>query len=261
MSQPLKDPIFLDRTKLDSYCEQAFGKLTEIDPEVRTSFELGLTGLKVKLEETNKTRPLTDFEKIDLIVKFLQSEESIVTARPKNRHENVDWVLETTDAYRVVVPASPNPERETPSLAFWLSPGNDEVGILCAVEGASGDEARSYDYSRASTYSVLQSLVYFSRQQQRAGVLNLKFPSDPHPNPYVKVDDDHPPSLVHEHHNVVDFASEFVKAPVELLTKWRCICSEIRNVTIVYRVREYGPDTGYDWSKVSTFGYALCVYA
>lgn len=262
MNTPLPDLLFVDHIKLDSFVEIAYGSLSKIDPEIKKSFELGLTGIKVKLEETDKSRSLTDPEKLELIEKHLKTKNSLKDTRPTMRHEETQWVKETTDAYRVVVPNSPFADFSTPGFAFWLSPGTPETGILCAVEGSSGDERQEFDYSKASTYSVLQSLVHFTRQQNRAGVLDSEIPrgSHTHPNPHAEVDETHPPSLIDEYYNVKPFAEEFAKSPVQLLRQWKCMCSELRKVTILYRAREYGPDLGYDWKRISTFGYALSVH-
>lgn len=121
-------------------------------------------------------------------------------SRPIERWTTVEFVLEHFQGIRVIVPESPHKDHDTSAFAFWLSPGNAEKGMLCLREDYRDDDAAPFNYARASTYSVLQSLGYFSRQRLRASVLATHIPDSANPYPHVKVDETHPPSLVEEFH-------------------------------------------------------------
>jgi hypothetical protein len=127
-------------------------------------------------------------------------------------------------------------------IVFWLSPGNAFLGSVCLLQSCHSDDGSALNFDHASTYTLLQSLVYFFRQSLRSSILAPVIPNESHPNPYARVDHDHPPSLVAEFHNVKDFLYEFITSPDHLLRQWGCLLSLLREITSLYQVREFGAE-------------------
>jgi hypothetical protein len=251
---------FCDSIQMDSTIQRFSGSLDKVAYERKKGLELSITGLKVSLEETNKTRPLTVYERVDILKALIEKATVLGRQRPTERSTAQEFVLERCRAVRVVIPTNAAAGKQTPALSFWLSLGDETRGQLCVFEGTGGDSANPYNYGRASTFTLLQSLVHFARRQQRAGLLDSFIPNEAHDNPNVAIDDQkHPPSLVEQYHNVKPFAYDFVTDPLKLLEKWGCDISSGLDVEILYRIREYGPDATTNWKTITVFGYALSI--
>jgi hypothetical protein len=250
---------FADEMAIDRTISEHRGALERVRPEKKKQIRLSLTGVGVQLEQADKLRPLTLPEKIELLKSLLEANNLLARRRPTGLHDSRPYVLEQSRAVRVVVPDGQSDRNPRPAFSFWLSPADEECGQLCLMEGSGADAENPYNYAKASTYTVLQSLVHFARQQRRPGNLRTWIPSDPHPNEFAKVDETHPPSLIEQYHNVQRFAYDFFTDPEGLLTRWRCDVSSGMNIVALYRVREYGRDSAANFQRVSTFGYALAV--
>lgn len=183
------------------------------------------------------------------------------TSRPTDAHDGKEFILERCRAVRVVVPQNATKVRDSRALSFWFSRGEGDLGHLCLLEGSGGDVSNPYNFGRSSTYTLLQSLVHFARQQGLSALLDGVIPNDPNPNPYLKVDETHPPSLVGQYHNVnhQHIAYDFYRDPLALLESWKCELSPAREIETLYRLREYGADAATSWKVVTVFGYALSV--
>jgi hypothetical protein len=120
------------------------------------------------------------------------------------------------------------------------------------------DDKAPYNAGRTSGYTTLQSLVYFTRSDINRSILSDIIPNDPHPNPYAKVDDTHPPSGF-EHHNVKPFIYDFAIDPESLLKKWGCQVYMPMNLETLYRVREYGPEDATSYDRIAVFGYPIYI--
>ena len=250
---------YCDELNIDLNIQRFLGALEKVAHERKKALEFSLTGVKVKIEETDKTRPLTIYEKIELLEELLSKCEVLANSRPTHRTGNPEFVKERCRAVRVEVPQVAADAIENPAFTFWVSLGNETRGLLCAMEGDGGDRENPYNYGRSSTFTVLQSLVHFSRAQGRAGVIDHFVPNKAHPNEYAKVDATHPPSLVEQYHNVEEFKYDFATDPLCLMKKWGCKIASGRDVNILYRIREFGPDSAHGWNIVTAFGYALVV--
>ena len=168
--------------------------------------------------------------------------------------------LERIQAFRVIVPEiTALPKLPKPAFSFWLSPATEGLGQLCLMEGNGSDASNPFNYAVASTYTTLQSLVHFARAQRRIGVLSLHIPNEAHSNSHALVNDTHPPSLVHQFHNVEPFVYDFFKDPEQVLQNWGCEISPLVKIDALYQVREYGPEAATGWKVASMFAYALAV--
>ena len=171
------------------------GSLNKVLYERKKEVKLALTGPSAGLEETNKTQPKTAHEKFADLKTLLQEARCIGTTRPTDKGGAEEFVLEDCRAVRGVVPENANVGKNSKPLSFWMSPGDSAKGHLCLLEGNGGDADNPYNYGRSSTYTLLQSLVHFTRKQSRAALFDGTIPDEPNPNPYAKVDETHPPSL------------------------------------------------------------------
>lgn len=237
------------------------GTLHKLDVKTKDSLELSLTGFKAKLENAPEKERLNDYELIDALRKLLEVNGLIGNERPERSELPHEFIEEDMSALRVVVPSVKQPnKRDLEPLTFWLGLGDREKGVACIMEGSGADEENPYSTNKCSNYSVLQSLVHFAREQRRAGVLDDHIDNAANKSPHATINETHPRSLIEQFHNVHEFAWDFLKSPGEFLEAWDCKTSSPRNVRALYRVREYGPDRGYDYKRSTMFGYALAIY-
>jgi hypothetical protein len=192
---------------------------------------------------------------------LLKENGRLGTTRPNDKRDSEEFILEDCHAVRVVVPENANAGKNSKPLSFWMSPGDSTRGHLCLLEGSGGDVGNPYNFGRSSTYTLLQSLVHFARKQSRSALFDGTIPDDPNPNPYARVDDTHPPSLIEQYHNVNrnNIAYDFYRDPLRLLESWGCDLTQGRDIQALYKVREYGADAATSWKIVTVFGYALCI--
>lgn len=255
----MKHMYSCDVLQVDWTIQRFLGSLDKVAYERKKGIELSLIGVKAKMEETDKTRPLSIYEKVGLLEDLLKANGVLAESRPTESHGSSEFVSECCQAFRVVVPEDASEGRSNEAFSFWVSPQDENRGLLCLMEGNGGDRENPYNYGKSSTYTVLQSLVHFARAQRRPGIIDQYVANDAHPNEFAKVDESHPPSLVEQYHNVKPLAYDFATDPLSLLKSWRCDISSAMNVEFLYRVREFGPDSAHNWNKVTVFGYALCI--
>src|SRR5262249_51640615 len=146
-------------------------------------------------------------------------------------------------AHRIIVPSN-KVRPDQPGFAFWLSPSVNNgrgSGALCLLEDSEREDGLPQSFARASTYTLLQSLVYYTRAKLRDTVLAPHLPNLPHPNAYANFDDK--PASLAEYHNVEAYCSEFIRNFGDLLTNWGCEVSPGRRIETLYRIREFGRDS------------------
>ena len=251
---------FADEPAIDRTIAEHKGALERVRPERKKGLDLSLTGLGVKIEEQDRFLPLTLPEKIKVLRNLLQEDRVLSKGRPNARNDSTMYVQERMYAVRVIVPDLTTPPKQPkPAFSFWLSPTTEGLGQLCLMEGNGSDASNPFNYAVASTYTTLQSLVHFAREQRRIGVLSLHIPNAAQPNEHLEVNDTHPPSLVNQFHNVEPFAYDFFQDPERVLLSWGCEISSRVKIDVLYQVREYGPEAVTGWKVASMFAYALAV--
>jgi hypothetical protein len=252
---------FYAEPEADLAIQRFGGSLNKVLYERKKEVKLALTGPSAGLEETNKTQPKTIYEKLADLKALLKGKESLGTSRPIDAHDSKEFIMERCRAVRVAVPANVAESHDSRPLSFWFSRGEGNLGHLCLLEGSGGDAENPYNFGRSSTYTLLQSLVFFARKQKRSALLDRIIPNDPNPNPYVTVDETHPPSLIEQYYNVNrnNLAYDFYSDPLGLLESWGCELSPVRDIEALYKLREYGADAATSWKIVTVFGYALCI--
>lgn len=251
--------LFLDEVQVEDTIQRYGGTLERKTPKKTKNISLKLQELGVSVEETDESRTLNRYEKLELLRHLLKKNDALALKRPADKHFDKEFVSEICRACRVIVPPDAVSSRKTPALAFWLSTGFETDGLLCLLEGDGSDRENPYNTAKCSNYTILQSLIHFARKQSKAGILGKIIPDNAHPNLYAKVNDTHPPSLVEQHHNVSEFTMDFYKDAEGLLKQWGCDVRKNINIETIYRVREFGPEDATRFSTVSTFAYALSI--
>jgi len=256
---PQRHILFSDDLLVDDTIVRFGGPLEKkvTDKEMDVEFNDKKVGFSFKGAETR--RPLNKYEKLELLKRLLKKHDALKEKRPTVKYFEGEFIYEKCRAFRVVVPENVVNPHKTPALSFWISSGFPTDGMLCLMEGNRTDSATPYYAGKCSNYTLLQSLIFFAREQSGAGVLDNFIPNEPHSNPYAKANDTHPPSLITTFHNVRGYNSDFIKDPHELLTRWGCLLGASINIETIYRIREFGPEDVTGWQSISTFAYALSI--
>lgn len=169
----MKDILYLDRGRFDQYSAQAAPSLATIEKIKKLGAEFSITGPKVSFGQEERVRALTDFEKMDVIVAALKKEGDLRTTRPETEDEGPAFVIERCDAIKVVVPyALRGDDHKTPEIVLWFAAPveNSPSATLCLVEDYRGEDSRPVTFQGASTYTLLQSLVHYTRSNDLATV-------------------------------------------------------------------------------------------
>jgi hypothetical protein len=257
----LKEYLFVDQKRLDTYASQIKpGAVVEKSKEWNAG--LGLTGPNVSAKQTERVRALTTHEKTELIRTHLTSNSSLRLQRPDSDEEGPVFVIENTSATKAIVPRKAADELGIPGFVFWLSPGpqhDKPPGMLCLLEDLDLDDGPAISFRGASTYTLLQSLVFYTRKKMAETVLGSHVSNEPHPNPYATFDGK--PDSLSEYHNVQEFCWDFITDFPPLLTRWGCLVSPPRQIETLYRIREYGRDSTSSWVVTTVFGYPIWITA
>jgi len=258
----LKEYLFVDEKRLDVYASQVNPSGGIVEKAKELSAGLDLRGPSVNAKQNERVRALTRQEKAALIQDHLVKASSLRHQRPDSDSQGSVFVLEKCSAAKVIVPRTTAEELGTPGFVFWLSQSHQHdkpPGMLCLLEDFDLDDGPAISFRGASTYTVLQSLVYYTRKKMTETVLGTYVPNDPHPNPYTSFEGK--PSSLAEYHNVQPFCWDFVTDSRKLLTQWGCLVSQPRKIETLYRVREYGRDSTNSWQVTTVFGYPIWITA
>jgi hypothetical protein len=256
----LTEYLFVDQKRLDTYASQISPAGTIVEKTKEWNAGLSLTGPSVGAKQTERVRALTAHEKTQLIQSHLVKNSSLREQRPVSEGEGPVFVLEKCSASKVVVPRKAAEELGALGFVFWISPGpqyDKPPGMLCLLEDFDLDDAPAISFRGASTYTVLQSLVFYTRKKMAGTVLGSHIPRKPNPNPFASFEGK--PDSLAEFHNVQEFCWDFVADFTSLLTRWGCLVSPPRKIETLYRIREYGRDATNSWQVTTVFGYPIWI--
>jgi hypothetical protein len=257
-----REYLFVDEKRLDEYVSQINPSGSIVEKSKEWSAGLSLTGPSVGAKQNERVRALTSHEKTTLIQDHLTKNNSLRTQRPESEDEGPVFAFEKCSAIKVVVPRKAGEELGTPGFVFWLSPGpqyDKAPGMLCLLEDFELDDSPAISFHKASTYTVLQSLVFYTRRKMAETVLVTHIPNNPNPNPYASFEGK--PASLTEYHNVQPFCWDFLTDYSTLLTRWGCLVSPSRKIETLYRIREYGRDSTNSWQVTTVFGYPIWIAA
>jgi hypothetical protein len=168
---PLRDYIFVDDARLDSYVEQIASSPT-YDKVPVWSWGLSLTGLKVEGKQERKERPRSTNEKINLLLDHLKKNDRLAHGRTQGPtyfdHQHL-FRIETCQAVTVRMRSSNLMQSEAVDLVLWVSEAlyknpfhyslneeSPEPHRLFLLKGTrKGDDT---SYSAKSAYSTLLQL-------------------------------------------------------------------------------------------------------
>jgi|GEM_PF-4056229 len=255
----LFEELFIDNKRLNSYIKQINGDTTYTDTNYKIGFELSFTP-KISAEAADNLRELSTKEKMNMLRDTLTASKKLKRERPVSESDKTEWIEEECTAFRVIVPNINKSSGNIPSFAFWISPNtdrNDKRGSLCLLEDFSFQDDKAISFQGFSTYTLLQSLVYYTREKMISTPLANTIPNEPHSNPFANFDNK-PASLV-EYHNVKSQAYDFINKTDEIIERWNCKIVKETKIKTLYRVREYGNDATSDWKKTTVFGYPIWI--
>lgn len=255
----LFEVLYIDRRRVADLATQITGTPAVATTKGEFGGELSLTP-KISSKLSEEFRRRTVPEQVQEVERFLEKKNQLQHGRPKSDLAiKPPWVTEIARGRRISVPAKPPDGGDTPAFSFWLCPpaSSGDTGMLCLLEDFGLEDAAPTSFREASTYTLLQSLVYFTRSRLRNSILHGVIPDAPHPNPYASFAGK--PASLAEFHNIKEFCYEFVADPFPLLDGWGCKVSSERAIRTVYRIREIGGDAAHSWRKVTVFGYPLWI--
>ncbi|AJZ56799.1 hypothetical protein OI25_7361 [Paraburkholderia fungorum] len=259
----LTEYLFRDVRRLNEYASQINPALTVTEKTKEWTVGLSLAGPKAEGKQTEKVRPMTEHEKAILTLEFLRSNSAIHEGRPvplpdKSGSRHLDksfgqqsFVHERCRAFRVCVP-----QKDVSggvAFAFWVSQGFERdkaCDMVCLLEDVAAEDRPVWSGGTASTYSLLQALLYYAESRVERGTISEN--SKPWPRDSASS------------YPLPEFLSGFwfSLVPEQIIKEWGCIVSQPRNIEVVYRIREVrsfpheAPRKGYE-----IFGYPLWIAA
>ena len=253
--------MYIDGRRLSAYVEQIAASPKVREKAQELAVELSVTGPKASMKQPEILRDPTVHEKVTIFRRWLERSPQMRRGRPRDESPTTPFVIERCAATRVSVPEKAG-DSELPAFSFWVSDPKDPDsghGLLLLLEDFSAPDVAPTSFRGYSTYTILQSLVFFTRGKIESSVLGVPFESRPHPNPYARFAEK-PPSLG-EFHNVKEHVTPFLGDMASFVRHWRCLVSPPRQIDAIYRIREYGREAGTTWQRVSVFGYPIVITA
>ncbi len=251
--------LYIDQMRLDDYAEQVNPSLATIDKAKKFGFELSLTGPKALVGQEERARPWSRGEKMTAVLARLREEGKVRDARPSDESDGPSFVYESRLATKVIVPYAAAPgDFKNPEFNLWFSGGEGATAArLCMVEDYRDPDDRPVSFRGASTYTLLQSLVHYTRSRPQASLLDSYIPNEPHPNAHASFDGK--PDSLQEFHNVKMFCDEFAKRPTPLLQTWGCLIRTPCRIKTLYRIKEWGLEAANSFRSASVFAYPIWI--
>lgn len=256
---PIKEFLFVDEKRLNSYAEQ-IGSPVTYDKVPIWSAELSLAGPKGGASQARHARLPTRSEKVDIILSHLVDNQLVINKRPGPMEIDATFVIEVCSATRVLVPAIDKSQRQSQDLILWISPPGEvkknilhQTGLLCLLEDFRySDNDGCAHWPDVSAYTLLTSVVRALQLDSRNTILVKPFQITDSENEQMN-----PYSAWR------DYMPEFIANPVGTLEELGCIPGPSREIEVLYRVRELGHEN-FDWNelhppRISVFGYPIYI--
>lgn len=261
--------LVVDRRRLDAYVEQIGPPVTYDKVPVWTA-ELGMLGPKTETTQTRHGRPLTQHEKVQLLLGHLAKEGKGALAR--SRPFEIAWVrpyedgtrppvfvLETCTAMRIHIRPGPG-VAETHSLYMWLSaaPEGQEdarAGMLSLLEDFPHSDDDPRNCYGNSAFSLLLSLVTDLHDRIGQTILGARIPRSRYET--GQQDSDAVPAFSSD----LKCFQVFARDPLPTLRRLGCLIGPERRIRVLYRIREFGIA---DWTRskrCDIFGYPIVITA
>ena len=128
--EPLRDLIYVDETRLDSYVRQT-GTPDAVVKVPKWTFEFSVAGPKVKGEQQQSSRKRENEEKIELLLKYLKKHDQLAEGRIRSAsyfNRPSVFRMETCSVVSVDIPSLRPLENSADTLTLWIS--SDEADGL-----------------------------------------------------------------------------------------------------------------------------------
>ncbi|MDW3195264.1 MAG: hypothetical protein R8G66_23010 [Cytophagales bacterium] len=251
---------YFDEYRLKLYAEQIEGSPDTFISSSKIGGEISINP-KLKFENSDQFRKRTVIEDMEVVNSFLIKKKLIGNKRPINESElDNRYFMESFQAKKVIVPKMDYFGRQTPEFTFWIGDptvNEKKSSLLCLLENYGGNDTSPTSFGNASSYTLLQSLIYYTRKQFELTKLDSFVPASSHPNPNSDLTGRNDSEQVA--HNVKLFAYDFISNTDKLLTEWGCLVSPKRSIKALYVIRDYGREGATNWDKVSVFGYPIWI--
>ena len=136
----IRDFYYLDSARLNMYLLQIVDSLDATDKSKKLDVEFSIVGPKVKIGQDERIRSLSEFEKIEMLEKYLSEHNELTDGRPSKKYQKVRFVRETLDVMRVEIPSSVSDTPDQSPLVFWLCPANQFLGSVCLLQSCNSDD-------------------------------------------------------------------------------------------------------------------------
>lgn len=152
----ITDYLFVDRRRLDSYFEQLGSSIKMVKlPAWKVAF--GLAGPTVEAAQSTSVQSFSSHEKLQTLMTKLKPHRGQLAAF---NGEDEEFVFETLDATRVLIPAGITNKKELPSVALWLCTRSDAEdqyqGFRYLVEDF---QAEDLPRMRSSGFSIARAIL------------------------------------------------------------------------------------------------------
>lgn len=267
---PLKDYLYIDETRLNSYIEQFSSTSTF---RKSPSLKFGMSGIKphISKELAGQLREKTNHEKISELVNYLEKNGHISNNRPAVIHNSDDYIgipdfiLEECEASRILIPSTKDSDGME-GIVIWLSEWPLErisnsifpPGLLCLIQDSTHDDTKYTAGFSQSGYTWLQALIYQLSQEKVKTKMSKEYP--------VSTIGDYRYDVMSAHRYLDKEGQVFRPHPLRWLKEKGCILSARRKIVTLYRIRNLGGDEIGTENKredftVSTFAYAIAIWA
>jgi len=267
---PLRDYLYVDEKRLNSYLEQ-IGSTSTFRKAPSLKLSLSLLGPKVTAEQATQLRNKNNHEKICELIEYFEGNGHLGHSRPALIHsynedvELPDFVLEECEAFRILIPSAEQSDSRS-GIIMWVSEWPIErkmkalrpAGLLCVIQDSTHDDTRHSAGFSHSGYTWLQALLYQLHKEKIKTELSTEYPLS---------------ALGGYDWDIMGFqdylnneAQLFRPDPLHWLKEKGCVLSTSRQIVTLYRIRNLGGDEIGTKNKqedftVSTFAYGIAIWA
>lgn len=167
----MREYIFVDKRRLDSYVDQIRSPLTA-DKLPEWSVGLSLAGPKAGGSQKQVTRPLASHEKVEELLTHLRKHKWVTTGSPSTSHgihTSPTFRIDTVTATRVFLPPTESARTDFNGLHIWFAhydakeaPGrnSDENGKLFLLEDISEPDSSPHHFVSAFSELLLLTGIH-----------------------------------------------------------------------------------------------------
>lgn len=255
----MREYIFIDRTRLQSYFEQLSSpnELTKTFKIPSWSASLTSKGPEIGVELSPQKRELTVYEKIKVVKKYLTEKHLLASSTEALNYQDIKdensepyFVLSRLEARRVLIPIQDNESLAgLDYFAIWIGedqfPNRGNFDLYLIEMSPSPDNIGRL--RKQSEYSALQFLLFDIEQKSlelRKTLLgDIDIPPNSSKFPKEKRD------------RCYELCADFTSNPYEYLNKMGAKIGPLKTIDCLYRTREIFASIGYNENSNVVTGY------